>query len=137
MSPEQVLGQIGGQTDVVIADFEAGLGTVSRLKPGAVDVVLVVTQPTAKAIDVAQRGLAMIRERALGTPMLIANRIGSDEDRALIQRAFEDHTLLVPDDPAIREADTQGVAPFDAAPEAPGVRLVADFAARLPETTGR
>lgn len=131
-------GWVEAQGDVVVADFEAGLGTVSRLKPGFVDLVIVVTDPTAKAIDVARRGLAMVQERALATAVVIANRVANDDDRGLIEAAFDGGAgLLVPDEPAIRQADSRGVAPFDAAPDAAGVRLVRGFADRLTDETGR
>ena len=117
---------------VVVADFEAGLGTLSRMKPGQLDVLLVVTEPTAKALEVARRAVEMIRERALGTPHLVTNRVAGDEDRRLVERAFAGAPVtIVPDDPAVRAADARGVAPFDAAPDAPAVRAVRALADTL------
>lgn len=117
----------------MLADFEAGLGTVTRLKPGCVDLALVVAEPTLKAIDVAQRALAMIRERQLAPEVVvIGNRVASDEDRAVLERTFAGETLLlVPDDHAIRDAGVRGAAPIDAAPASPAVTRLRDFAAAL------
>ena len=73
MSPEQLLGQLDGNGQVVVADFEAGLGTVSRMDAGDVDVLLLVVEPTQKSIQVGLRALAIIDERKLGRTMVIAN----------------------------------------------------------------
>lgn len=110
---------------VVLADFEAGLGTLSRLKPGQVDVFLVVAGPTAKAVEVARRALEMIREKDAGRALVVANRIAEDEDERLLHETFGDRSMiLVPEDPAIRAADGKGVAVFDDAPLSAAVRAV-------------
>lgn len=115
-----------------MADFEAGLGTLSRMEAGQVDVVLVIAEPTAKSMQVARRALDMIAERKVGRAMLVANRLASDADRELIARTFPDETgTMVPDDPAIRAADAQGTAPFDTAPDAPAVRTLRSLAESL------
>ena len=120
------------QSDLVVADFEAGLGTLSRMKAGQLDVLLVVVEPTAKAIEVASRALAMIREGSVGRAVVLANRVQGDEDAALVARAFPGtEVIVVPDDPAIRAADAQGGAVFDLARDSPAVRAVRALAARL------
>jgi CO dehydrogenase maturation factor len=132
VSPEQLLGQLEADGRVVVADFEAGLGTLSRMKPGQLDVLLVVAEPTVKSLEVARRAVEMIRERNAGRAMVVANRVASDEDRELVRSAFRgDDVIAVPDDPAIRAADAQGVAPFDAAPDAPAVRALRALAETL------
>lgn len=88
---------------VVVADFEAGLGTLSRLKPGQVDVFLVVGEPTAKAVELLQ---------------------GAFGGGAV---------TLVPEDAAIREADGKGVAAFDHAPHGAAVRALRTLADSLLE----
>lgn len=112
--------------------MEAGLGTVSRIKPGNLDVVLVVAEPSAKGIDVARRAaqIAAARARAI----VIANRIEGEADLAAVQSALAEHELVaVPEEPAILEADRDGIAPIDADPEAPGVKALVVLAERLSE----
>lgn len=117
---------------MVVADFEAGLGTLSRLKPGQVDVLLVVAGPTAKAVEVARRALEMIREKNAGRALLVANRIACDEDRELLQDAFGAVAMTqVPEDTGVRDADARGVAAFDHAPDAPAIRTIRALAASL------
>lgn len=132
MSPEQLLGQIESNGDVVVADFEAGLGTLSRLDKGTVDVLLVIVEPTQKSIQVGRRALAMIAEKNLGRPILIANRVANQEDLELISSAFSDYRIVVvPEDADLRAADVDGKAPFDTVPNSPAVGSVRQLAASL------
>lgn len=127
-----MLGQIEAEDSVVLADFEAGLGTLSRMKAGQLDVALVVAEPTAKSLEVARRAVELLRERTACEPIIIANRVARAEERLLIERTLAGASIVVvPDDPAIRSADLRGVAPFDAMPDAPAVRALRALAARL------
>ena len=110
---------------MVVADFEAGLGTLSRMKAGQLDVLLVVTEPTVKALEVARRAVELIRERSVAEVVVLANRATGPEDRTLVEQTFAGgRVVFVPDDPAIRAADARGVAPYDSAPDAPAVRVL-------------
>jgi CO dehydrogenase maturation factor len=110
--------------------MEAGLGTVSRILPGQLDVVLVVAEPTAKGIDVACRAAQIGASRA--HVIVVANRVKENGDLEAIRAALGEHELLtVPEEPAIREADRQGLAPIDVDADAPGVRAIIGLAERL------
>ena len=120
------------ENDTVIADFEAGVGTLTRLEEQKVDTVVVVVEATPKSIEVGKRAAELAREKLLQRVIIVANRIRGDDDLATIKAAFPDVEVVpVPDDPAIREADRYGVAPYDHAPEAPAVRALVDLARRL------
>lgn len=108
----------------MLADFEAGLGTLSRLQPGRLDLALVVAEPTAKSLEVARRAVEVLREREVAHTIVVGNRIGGPEDESLMSVSFGTEVILVPDDPAIRAADALGRAPFDTAPGAPAVRAL-------------
>jgi CO dehydrogenase maturation factor len=132
VSPEQLLGQIESNGDIVVADFEAGLGTLSRMESGNVDILLVIVEPTQKSIQVGRRALAIISERQLGRSILVANRVANREDRELIEMAFPDHEVVfVPEDPGLRKADMEGQAPFDAVPDSPAVGSIRELAFSL------
>ena len=116
---------------MVLGDLEAGTGTLLRLKPGAVDVVLVVAQPTAKAVDIAGRAVRIAASRGAQV-LVVANRVRDDAEPARVQAAVGDHEVVaVPDDPAILRADQEGLAPIDLDPDGPGVRAMLDLAERL------
>ncbi len=118
--------------DTVIADFEAGVGTLTRLEEQKVDTVLVVVEATPKSIEVGMRAAELAREKLLQRVVIIANRIRHEGDLETIKAAFPDIEVVpVPDDPMIREADRHGVAPIDHAPDAPAVRALVELAERL------
>ena len=118
--------------ETVIADFEAGVGTLTRLGEQRVDTVLVVVEATPKSIEVGLRAIELAKERKLQRVVIIANRIRGEEDLERIRAAFPGVEVVpVPDDPAIRDADRRGVAPIDHAPEAPAVQALVSLAEQL------
>ena len=117
---------------MVLADMEAGLGTLSRLEASQADMILVVADPTPKALEVAWRAVALAQERAVGPVVVVANRIRNAGDLALVQAALPHaEVLVVPDDRAIEDADREARAPLDAAPDSPGVLALTSIAERL------
>ncbi len=116
-----------------MADFEAGIGTLTRMGTGDVDAVLVVVEPTPKSLEVGWRAADLAREKSLGRVVVVANRVSSEEDLSRVRATFPEHEfIVVPDDPTIVEADRAGVAPIDLAPDAPAVRALAGLADMLP-----
>lgn len=129
ISPEQLLGQLERPDRVIVADFEAGLGTIMRLNGNPVDIVVVLVEPTEKSLDVGRRAVETIQQAGLGRIVVVANRIRDDADAARVRAALPGlDAVLVPDDPAIRAAERQGVAPLDAAPDAPALRALVSLA---------
>ena len=115
---------------VVVCDFEAGVGNLLRLQPGQTDVVLVVANPMTKSIDVARRALEIAD--GLAEVVLVANRVRGPQDVATIADALgREPDVIVPEDPAIAEADRDGEAPIDIDEGAPGVVAIEALAERL------
>jgi CO dehydrogenase maturation factor len=127
-----LLGQLESDDRLVIADMEAGAGTLTRMPAGSLDLALLVAEPSAKSIDVARRAAQIIRERQIGLLLVAANRVRGDQDVAMVREHLTDLDVLpVPDDPMITQADREGRSPIDLAPDAPAVRAVAELARRL------
>ena len=127
-----MLGQLDSADGAVVADFEAGLGTVIRMGDRPVDVVVLVTEPTIKSLEVASRAADLVRNHKLGRLVVTANRVRDEADVARVQAAFRDvDVVMVPDEPAIVAAERRGEAPLDAAPDSPGVRALVALADRL------
>lgn len=127
-----MLGQFEGQGLILIADFEAGLGTLMRLEGHPVDVVVVVVEPTMKSLEVGRRAADLVADGGLGRLVVTANRVHDEVDAARIAEAFPGLELVqVPEDAAIVEAERKGVGPLDAAPDAPAVRALVGLAERL------
>ena len=125
-----MLGELEANGRIVVFDMEAGLGTLLRMAPGQADVVLVVAEPSAKAVEVARRAAEVASGKA--RVIVVANRLRGAEDLEAIRTELGRHELVeVPDEPAITRADREGVAPIDVDEQAPGVRAVVELAARL------
>jgi CO dehydrogenase maturation factor len=122
LSPEQLLGSVAPTEAVVIADLEAGIGTMTRLEVGVIDVACIVVQPTPKSIEVGRRAVDLAGGRDVGRIVIVANRVRHHDDLAMVREAFPGtEVVAVPDHPAFLDADRRGVAPVDAAPDSPGV----------------
>ncbi len=120
----------------MVADFEAGLGTVMRLQGQPVDVVVIVVEPTAKSLEVGRRAAETVLAAELGRVAVTANRVRDAADEARVRHAFSGlgHDIapvFVPDEPAIVAAERQGRAPLDAAADSPGVRALVGLAETL------
>ncbi len=122
--------QFPGQ--VVIADLEAGIGTMTRMEEKSVDGVIVVVEATPRSLQVGVRAVELAREKSLGTVVVVANRIRTPADLATIRAAFaDDEIMAVPDDEAIVRAERDGVAPLDTEPNSPGVLALVAVAERF------
>ncbi len=126
-----MLGELELNGRTVIADLEAGIGTALRLQPGMLDVMVVVAEPSVKSLEVAER-VAGIARRRMARVVVAANRVTGDEDvEAIRQRLGEHEIVVIPDDPAITDADRRGAAPLDVAADAPAVRAIGQLAETL------
>lgn len=131
ISAQSLLRELEADENVVVGDLEAGVGTVLRLYEGDADVLVVVTQATAKSIAVARRALEAA-DGKVARVVVVANRVRDAEDIALVEEALrEQEIVVVPDDVAIAGADRDGRAPIDADPHAPGVSAIVSLADRL------
>jgi len=117
---------------VVVADFEAGIGTLTRLGETPLDAIVIVTDPTVKSLEVAARAAALAEHNVSGALVIVANRVIDDADRDAVARALSGRTvLLVPEDPAIPAADRADTAPLDAFPDSPAVHALRGLATLL------
>ena len=112
--------------------MEAGLGTLSRMPEGSLDLALVVVEPGAKSLEVGRRAIEMLRERKVAPWLVIANKVRGQEDVDLVRRELAlDDVHVVPEDEAIVRADMRGVSAYDSDPDSPAVRAVRQLGERL------
>ena len=120
------------EDDVVVDDFEAGVGTLTRLGEEHVDTVVIVVEATPKSLEVGARASALAQEKTVARIVVVANRSRGDEDLQKVKDAFPGMEVVgVPHDPKIIEADRKGVAPIDLDPEAPAVKALIGLASTL------
>ena len=116
----------------VVADLEAGIGTLTRLPDGVIDVVVIVVEPTPRSLDVGVRAHELALARGVGRVVVVANRVADDADRARVAEALGGLDVLeIPHDPAIAAAERDGVAPMDVAAGSPAVTALVALAERL------
>lgn len=133
VNPENLVRDLAHGDRTVVCDLEAGLGTLERLESGHADVVLVVTNPTAKSLEVARRAIELVS--GVTEVIVLANRVRDDSDLELIRGVLGDHDLIViPEDPVIVAADREGTAPIDLDADSPGVAAIVALADRLAGT---
>lgn len=131
VSADRLLREIEGTGRTVLGDLEAGVGVLSRMEVGSLDVVLVVANPTPKSIEVARRAADTCVAREIRV-LIVANRVANDEDLQAIQAVLSAHEIVVvPEDAMIRRADAEGVAPIDLDVSCPGVRAILAIGDRL------
>ena len=131
-----LLGEIvAGAADVAVADMEAGLEHLSRGTPRHTDAIVAVLEPYYRSLETGARVLDLTRELGVTRAYAVANKVRTPEDRDAVEAFCRARglTLLVtiPHDEAILEADRQGHALLDHAPDAPAVRAMASMAQRL------
>jgi CO dehydrogenase maturation factor len=121
--------EAGGRT--VLGDLEAGIGVLTRMETGSLDVVLVVANPTPKSIEVARRAAETAASRDIPV-LVVANRVSCDEDLEAIRSVLGEYDMaIVPEDAVIARADAEGLAPIDLDDTSPGVRAIIEISEQL------
>ena len=116
----------------MVADLEAGIGTLLRIGNGTIDVVLAIVEPTPRSIEVGQRAVALAGQRRVGRIIVVASRITEAADLDRVTAAFPGcEVVAVPYDEDVIDAERRGVAPLDVAPDAPAVRALIALATSL------
>jgi len=118
---------------IVIADLEAGIGTMLGTDAEQVDVAIVVVEPYMTAIETGRRLIEIARRNGIARTLVIANKVRNAEDVALIRTGLGgiEPDLVVPVDEEIAAADLTAVAPIDRSPDSPGIRTIRELALRL------
>lgn len=130
MSAEQLLSSGEYGDSIVVADLEAGIGTLTRLDPEQIDLTLIVVEPTPRSLDVGARALAIAAENKQGRVVVVVNKVEDVEiDTKLVEEKLGDvETVIVPYDPGVFDADRVGVSVLDHDPNSPAARALSALA---------
>jgi CO dehydrogenase maturation factor len=113
---------------VTILDTEASIEHMTRGTVRTVDAVLLVTEPYYRSLETTGRLAPLARELGIPQVWAVANKVRTPSDEAAVREYCDRHGIevlgTVPFDPKVTEADNQGVALLDYAPEAPIVGSV-------------
>lgn len=131
-SSRRIFDELDGVDQTVVADLEAGVNDLMWVWPKAEDVVVIVTEPYQKSLQVAARTLEVARELGVGRVVIAANRIQDPSEAAEVAAFLPDIPVVqIPDDPAVTEAAAAGLSTMDTAPDGPAVQAVTALAASL------
>jgi CO dehydrogenase maturation factor len=107
--------------DIVIVDMVAGLEPMSRGVAKGIDLMICVTEPTIKSIDVTREIRRLAKDLNIKNFVVLGNKIMSDEDRVFIEDSLNDVEVLgyIPYDENVVKADRLGISILDYNPNSP------------------
>ncbi|MFX0189019.1 MAG: AAA family ATPase [Candidatus Hodarchaeota archaeon] len=121
--------------EIVIVDFEAGLEHLGRGTAKGIDVMLVVTEPSQKSLDLCSKIIELSKKLGIINIYLIANKIiDNSQIDAIIQRIKDWEVPLyhtMPFDYEIGKADLSGISPLDFNPNSNGVKAIENLYLKL------
>jgi CO dehydrogenase maturation factor len=135
----QIVDEMGRSYEFVVIDNEAGMEHISRRTTKDVDLLLLVTDPTVRAVKTAAGIASMAREVEVNVKrtMLIINRVQGEMPPPL-QAAVDELGLeiagLVPADSRVNELDALGQPLLRLNGDSPALQAVEDMTARLMNT---
>jgi len=105
--------------EVVLMDMYAGVEHLGRATADAVDAMLIVVEPTARSLATAAQIKSLAEDLKLSHLYLVGSKVRDQDDRSFIDEGSPGLPVVghLPDNPRVRQADRQGVAAFDLAPE--------------------
>ena len=98
------MGKVEEAGELVVSDFEAGVISLDRVRFTTEDVALVVTEPTQKSIEAAQR-LAGTASGLSARVLVVANRVQTSEEQKTIDDALCGYESVVV--PRTKSSDRQ------------------------------
>jgi CO dehydrogenase maturation factor len=120
----------------ILMDNEAGMEHMSRLTTHAVDLLVLVSDPSWRGIQAASRlkDLAQALKIVVGRTALIVNRASnglSDKAAAQIEAQGLELAGLIPEDPLIAEFDSQGRPTYQLPADSPALQAAYEIFAKL------
>ena len=121
--------------DISLLDMEASIEHLGRATPQGVDILFVVVEPYYRALETASRIAPLARDLGIPRLITIANKVRDVEDARVIRDFCVAHDLEIglelPFDDAVRDADRQGRALMDVAPDSTTVTAIRAFARQI------
>ena len=107
------------RNEVVLLDMYAGVEHLGRATADSVDAMVVVVEPGGRSVATAAQIKSLAADVGVTRLFLAGNKVRTPEDRAYIEAHSPGLPVLghLPYTPLAQEADRNGVAAYDAAPE--------------------
>ncbi len=120
--------------------MEASIEHLSRGTVRHVETLLIVTEPYYRALETFKRTVPLARELGIPNIYVVANKVRSDRDEAMIReygtRLDIDVLGAIPYDDAVQEADRQGRALVDYMPDSPAAIAISRIVDALATPAG-
>jgi CO dehydrogenase maturation factor len=124
--------------EVLILDTEAGIEHFGRKTAECVDVMLILCEPSVKAMQTANRIYALSKEIGIKKIYAVANKIASDEQMNLIKKGLEFEILsVIPYDEEVIRADMLGNPLTDRLPHSKALRSIEDIGENVEKSRRR
>jgi len=103
--------------EVIIVDFEAGIEHLGRGTAKGIDVMLVITEPSQKSLDLCKKIIDLSKKLGVINIYLIANKLFDESQKEIINNRIKEWEIplyhSIPFDPEIGKADLNGDSPID------------------------
>ncbi|HUW91108.1 MAG TPA: hypothetical protein VMV43_11405 [Candidatus Nanopelagicaceae bacterium] len=105
------------RNEVIVVDFEAGLEHLGRGTAKGIDVMLVITEPSRKSLDLCSKIIDLSKKLGVVNIFLIANKVTDDSQLSIINDRIKNWEIplyhSIPFDLEIGKADLNGTSPLD------------------------
>jgi CO dehydrogenase maturation factor len=120
---------------VCILDTEASPEHLARGTARYADAMLAVVEPYYKSLETGRRMAVLAKDLGLERVALVANKIRDERDLAAVEEFARANGLeiagVIPFDDRMPDAEREGVAPLDFAPDTAAVAAIGELAERM------
>ena len=121
--------------EVVIVDFEAGLEHLGRGTAKGIDVMLVITEPSQKSLDLCKKIIELSKKLGVINIYLIVNKLTNETQSKVISKRIKDWEIplyhSIPFDSEIGSADLNGESPLDFNQDSEGIQSIKKLYVKL------
>lgn len=121
--------------EVVIVDFEAGLEHLGRGTAKGIDVMLVITEPSQKSLDLCKKIIELSKKLGVINIYLIVNKLTNETQSKVINNRIKDWKIplyhSIPFDSEIGNADLNGESPLDFNQDSEGIQSIKKLYVKL------
>ncbi|MHA2281447.1 MAG: ATP-binding protein [Promethearchaeota archaeon] len=114
--------------EVVIVDFEAGIEHLGRGTAKGIDLMLVITEPSQKSLDLCKKIIDLSKKLGVINIYLVTNKLIDDSQKEIINKRIKDWEVplyhSIPFDSEIGKADLNGESPIDFNQGSEGVQAI-------------
>ena len=121
--------------EIIIVDFEAGLEHLGRGTAKGIDIMLVITEPSQKSLDLCSKIIELSKKLGIINVYLVANKVIDDAQLTIINNRIRNWEVplyhSIPFDTEIGKADLNGTSPLDFNPDSEAIKSIQNLYRKL------